>query len=92
MKILETKFTREELEFLDPILQRGELGFGSNVSLFETQFQSFSGKTYNILLWIIFHYCTNNNNKTVTICRKSFPSLRASVMRDFLNILKQYKS
>ncbi len=48
MKILETKFTREELEFLDPILQRGELGFGSNVSLFETQFQSFSGKTYNI--------------------------------------------
>lgn len=48
MKILETKFTREELEFLDPILQKGELGFGSNVSLFETQFQSFSGKTHNI--------------------------------------------
>jgi dTDP-4-amino-4,6-dideoxygalactose transaminase len=48
MKIFETKFTREELEFLDPILQKGELGFGSNVSLFETQFQSFSGKTHNI--------------------------------------------
>lgn len=50
-----------------------------------------SGKTYNILLWIIFHYCTQNKNKTVTICRKTFPSLRASVMRDFLTILKQYK-
>ena len=50
-----------------------------------------SGKTYNILLWIIFEYCTKNSNKTVTICRKTFPSLRASVMRDFLNILKQYR-
>ena len=49
-----------------------------------------SGKTYNILLWIIFQYCNNNNNKTVTICRKTFPSLRASVMRDFFDILKQH--
>ena len=48
MKILETKFTKEELEFLNPILQKGELGFGSNVSLFETEFQSFSGKTHNV--------------------------------------------
>jgi phage terminase large subunit len=50
-----------------------------------------SGKTYNILLWIIFEYCAKNKNKTITICRKSFPSLRASVMRDFLTILKTYK-
>ena len=48
-----------------------------------------SGKTYNILLWIIFSYCTNQRNKIITICRKTFPSLRASVMRDFLTILKQ---
>ena len=48
MKIFETKFTKEELSFIDPILQKGELGFGPNVSLFETQFQSFSNKTYNI--------------------------------------------
>tara|TARA_B110000971_G_C19991174_1_gene492040 strand:+ start:52 stop:1215 length:1164 start_codon:yes stop_codon:yes gene_type:complete len=46
-----------------------------------------SGKTYNILLWIIFEYCTRNENKIVTICRKSFPSLRATVMRDFMKIL-----
>jgi hypothetical protein len=34
-----------------------------------------SGKTYNILLWIIFSYCEKNTGKIVTICRKSFPAL-----------------
>ena len=47
-----------------------------------------SGKTYNIILWIIFDYCTNQNNKVITVCRKSFPSLRATVLRDFINILE----
>lgn len=47
-----------------------------------------SGKTYNILLWIIFYYTDRNKGKIITICRKSFPSLRASVMRDFFDILK----
>ena len=49
-----------------------------------------SGKTYNILLYIIFHYCQVNKGKTITICRKTFPALRASVMRDFIDILKQH--
>lgn len=49
-----------------------------------------SGKTYNILIWIIFYYCAENRNKTITICRKTFPSLRASVMRDFISILQHY--
>lgn len=49
-----------------------------------------SGKTYNILLWIIFYYTRNNKGKTITICRKTFPSLRASVMRDFFEILRSY--
>jgi len=47
-----------------------------------------SGKTYNIILWIIFEYCTRNNDKVITICRKSFPSLRATVLRDFISILQ----
>jgi phage terminase large subunit len=47
-----------------------------------------SGKTYNILLYIILHYCTQNTGKTITICRKTFPAVRSSVMRDFLEILK----
>ena len=50
-----------------------------------------SGKTYNILLWIIFSYCTQNTGKIITICRKSFPSLRATVIRDFFDILKTHK-
>lgn len=49
-----------------------------------------SGKTYNIILWVIFEYCTKNNNKVVTICRKAFPSLRATVMRDFMAILEEH--
>ena len=50
-----------------------------------------SGKTYNILLFIIFNYCLNNKGKTITICRKTFPSVRATVMRDFIDIIKAYK-
>ena len=51
-----------------------------------------SGKTYNILLYIIFKYCLENTGKTITICRKTFPAVRSSVMRDFLDILKLYNS
>lgn len=47
-----------------------------------------SGKTYNILIWIVFSYCFRNKNKTVSICRKTLPSLKASVLRDFLEILR----
>lgn len=47
-----------------------------------------SGKTYNILLFLIFKYCTDNKGKTITICRKTFPALRGTVMRDFFDIIK----
>jgi phage terminase large subunit len=49
-----------------------------------------SGKTYNILLFIIFKYCLENTGKTITVCRKTFPAVRSSVMRDFLDILKAH--
>jgi phage terminase large subunit len=49
-----------------------------------------SGKTYNILLWVIFSFCQRNHGKIVTICRKSFPALRGTVMRDFFQILKDF--
>jgi len=48
-----------------------------------------SGKTYNILLYIIFKYCTSQQGKIITICRKTFPSLRATVLRDFIAILRE---
>ena len=63
----------------------------SNKKIVVEQGGTRSGKTYNILLFIIFHYCTNNTGKIITICRKTFPSLRATVLRDFLQILKQYQ-
>jgi len=49
-----------------------------------------SGKTYNILLWLIFYYSVNNKKKTVTIARKTFPSVRATAMRDFFDILREH--
>ena len=61
----------------------------SNKKIIVEQGGTRSGKTYNILLWIILHYTPRNKNKTITICRKAFPSLRASVMRDFLDILRK---
>jgi phage terminase large subunit len=50
-----------------------------------------SGKTFNILLWIIFSYCQKNEGKIITICRKTYPALRGTVMRDFLTILKDHE-
>jgi phage terminase large subunit len=49
-----------------------------------------SGKTYNILMWIIFAYTREHTGETITIVRKTFPSVRATVMRDFFEILKKY--
>ena len=63
----------------------------SNKKIVVEQGGTRSGKTYNILLWIIFFYTEKNTDKTITICRKSFPSLRASVMRDFFEILRQHQ-
>ena len=50
-----------------------------------------SGKTYNILMWIIFAYTREHTGETITIVRKTFPSVRATVMRDFFEILKKYE-
>lgn len=48
-----------------------------------------SGKTYNILTWLVYGYLLRHQNKVVTIVRKTSPSLRATAMRDFLSILDQ---
>lgn len=48
-----------------------------------------SGKTYNILMWIIFSYCMNNKGKTISIVRKTLPAVRSSVLRDFIAILSK---
>lgn len=50
-----------------------------------------SGKTYNILIWIILNSLIKWENKIIDIYRKTFPSLRGSVMFDFFEILKKYE-
>tara|TARA_R110000803_G_scaffold21548_3_gene54230 strand:- start:1448 stop:2605 length:1158 start_codon:yes stop_codon:yes gene_type:complete len=49
-----------------------------------------SGKTYSLLTHIV-ELCYHNEGAgaVVTICRKTFPALRASVMRDFFEILER---
>lgn len=46
-----------------------------------------SSKTYSLCQLIIL-YCLQNEMKIVSIVRRSFPALRASVMRDFFEIMK----
>ena len=48
-----------------------------------------SGKTYSIIQGLIeFCYKNKNANATISICRKTGPSLTASVYRDFISILE----
>jgi len=46
-----------------------------------------SGKTYSILTALI-ELCHKNSGLVITICRKTFPALRATAMRDFFEILE----
>jgi len=48
-----------------------------------------SGKTYSICQALI-EWCVNNKNAgwVITIIRKTMPALKASVMRDFFEILE----
>ena len=62
----------------------------SNKKIVVEQGGTRSGKTFNILLFIVLHYTTYNKGHIVTICRKTFPALRGTVMRDFFDILKMY--
>ena len=49
-----------------------------------------SGKTYSVLLALIeFAWKNKDKGLYITICRKTFPALRASSMRDFFSILQK---
>jgi phage terminase large subunit len=45
-----------------------------------------SGKTYNILIWFIVKLL-QEDGKTLTIVRQSLPSIKGTVLRDFIDIL-----
>lgn len=46
-----------------------------------------SGKTYNILIWLVIHLL-QSPNKTLSIVRKTLPALKGSVLRDLKEILE----
>lgn len=48
-----------------------------------------SGKTFNICIWLVV-YCLRNTGKTITIVRKNYPSLKGSVMKDFIEVLEMF--
>jgi phage terminase large subunit len=47
-----------------------------------------SSKSYSLVQLLIV-YCMSNPNKGVSIVRKTFPTLRGSIMRDFFEVLKE---
>ena len=53
----------------------------------DTGTQYFDGKTYSILTALVERATEAENGVAITIARKTFPAVRASVMRDFFNIL-----
>ena len=59
----------------------------SNYRFIKNEGGSRSSKTYS-LCQVIILYCLKNPNKLVSIIRKTFPALRASVMRDMLEVMK----
>jgi phage terminase large subunit len=46
-----------------------------------------SSKTYSLIQMLIV-YCLTTPNKMVSIVRKTFPTLRGTVMRDFLEVMR----
>lgn len=63
MKVFESVFSESDILEISPIIKKGELGFGENVSLFENQFKTFSQQEYNIAVnsasaaaYMIFDY------------------------------------
>jgi phage terminase large subunit len=49
-----------------------------------------SSKTYSIIQMLIF-ICLTEKNTKVSVVRKSFPSLRGSVLKDFIEIMENLK-
>jgi phage terminase large subunit len=63
-----------------------ELLTDSNKRITVMQGGSRSGKTYNILIWFIIKLL-QEDGKTLTIVRQSLPSIKGTVLRDFIDIL-----
>lgn len=69
------------------VFEKNYNALNSDVRFIVNQGGSRSSKTYSLCQCIII-YCLTNPNQVVSIIRKTFPALRATVMRDFITILQ----
>jgi phage terminase large subunit len=69
------------------IFERNWDALHSGVRFIVNQGGSRSSKTYSLCQMLIV-YCLNNPKKTISIVRKTFPALRATVMRDFFEVMR----
>jgi len=69
------------------IFERNYDALNSDVRFIINEGGSRSSKTYSLCQLVIV-YCLQNRGKVVSIIRKTFPALRATVLRDFTEILK----
>ena len=70
------------------IFEKNHDALQSSVRFIINEGGSRSSKTYSLCQLLIV-YCLQNRGKVVSIIRKTFPALRATVMRDFLEIMKE---
>lgn len=70
------------------VFQKNYDALGSNKRFIINQGSSRSSKTWSLCQLIIV-WALSNPNKTISIVRKTFPTLRATVMRDFFEVMKE---
>lgn len=68
------------------VFQKNWEALNSDTRYIENRGGSRSSKTYSLSQCLIL-YCIQNKDVSVSIIRKTFPALRATVMRDFFKVL-----
>lgn len=70
-----------------PVFQKNWEAIQSKTRFIINEGGSRSSKTYSIIQCLIL-WCLQNPKKTVSVIRKTFPSLRATAYRDFIEIMR----
>lgn len=70
------------------VFQKNYEALNSNKRFIVNQGSSRSSKTWSLCQLMIV-YALTHQNKTISIVRKTFPTLRATVMRDFFEVMKE---
>lgn len=63
-----------------------QMAYQNGYTITSAQGSSRSGKTYNILIWLIVFALLEK--RTFSICRKTLPALKRSVLRDYDDLIK----